>query len=77
MRKKIIKKFWDMEIIGNRRKKLFFFIFFSGVREDYLNKGETKTTILPKMRAVLVDWLIQVIQVFKNLNFQNICKYII
>ena len=37
------------------------FIFFSGVREDYLNKSETKTTILPKMRAVLVDWLIQVI----------------
>jgi len=39
-----------------------------GVREDYLNKSETKTTILPKMRAVLVDWLIQVHSQFNLLQ---------
>merc|ERR1711936_361490 len=39
-----------------------------GVREDYLNKSETKPTILPKMRAVLVDWLIQVHSQFNLLQ---------
>lgn len=39
-----------------------------GVREDYLNKSETKATILPKMRAVLVDWLIQVHSQFNLLQ---------
>ena len=37
------------------------------VREDYLNRS-TGTTILPKMRAVLVDWLIQVHQQFNLLQ---------
>jgi len=39
-----------------------------GIREDYLNKNETKTVILPKMRAVLVDWLIQVHSQFNLLQ---------
>lgn len=39
-----------------------------GVREDYLNKSEAKTAILPKMRAVLVDWLIQVHSQFNLLQ---------
>jgi len=38
------------------------------VREDYLNKAKTGTAILPKMRAVLVDWLIQVHQQFNLLQ---------
>lgn len=37
------------------------------VREDYLNKS-TGTTILPKMRTVLVDWLIQVHSQFNLLQ---------
>ena len=37
------------------------------VKEDYLNKA-SGTTILPKMRAVLVDWLIQVHQQFNLLQ---------
>lgn len=37
------------------------------VREDYLNKA-SGTAILPKMRAVLVDWLIQVHQQFNLLQ---------
>jgi len=37
------------------------------VREDYLNKS-SGTMILPKMRAVLVDWLIQVHQQFNLLQ---------
>jgi len=38
------------------------------VAEDYLNKAKSGTTILPKMRAVLVDWLIQVHQQFNLLQ---------
>jgi len=37
------------------------------VREDYLNKS-TGTSILPKMRTVLVDWLIQVHSQFNLLQ---------
>jgi hypothetical protein len=37
------------------------------VKADYLNKA-TGTTIVPKMRAVLVDWLIQVHQQFNLLQ---------
>jgi len=37
------------------------------IREDYLNKS-TGTTILPKMRTVLVDWLIQVHSQFNLLQ---------
>merc|ERR1712165_635069 len=40
-----------------------------GVRPNYLkSKKVEKTTILPKMRAVLVDWLIQVHQQFNLLQ---------
>lgn len=38
------------------------------VRPDYLNKAKSGTTILPKMRSVLVDWLIQVHQQFNLLQ---------
>lgn len=37
------------------------------VKEDYLKRA-AGTTILPKMRAVLVDWLIQVHQQFNLLQ---------
>ena len=43
-------------------------IFFLGVREDYLNKEKSGTSILPKMRTVLVDWLIQVHSQFNLLQ---------
>jgi hypothetical protein len=39
-----------------------------GVREDYLNKEKSGTSILPKMRTVLVDWLIQVHSQFNLLQ---------
>ena len=37
VRKKIEKKFWDMEIIGNRRKNNFFKIKGQENKEDALN----------------------------------------
>merc|ERR1739848_892582 len=36
-----------------------------GVREDYLNKSKIKTSVTPKNRAVLIDWLVQVNSQFK------------
>jgi len=39
-----------------------------GVRKDYLTKGVAKTTVTPKNRAVLVDWLVQVNSQFKLLQ---------
>merc|ERR1711983_573242 len=38
------------------------------VEEDYLNKSKMKTSVTPKNRAVLVDWLVQVNSQFKLLQ---------
>merc|ERR1739848_349119 len=36
--------------------------------EDYLNKSKMKTSVTPKNRAVLIDWLVQVNSQFKLLQ---------
>jgi cyclin B len=38
------------------------------VEEDYLNKSKMKTSVTPKNRAVLIDWLVQVNSQFKLLQ---------